>query len=84
MVGNVVLDMLNDGAICKALAKEGYDPDQGARSLKMAVEVRIQEQLVRAYLEEGGPICDGGPVVNYVVDVGRNGVLSVSKVMGED
>jgi hypothetical protein len=38
LVGRIVLNVQRDGAICSLLGSQGYDPDQGARSLKLAVE----------------------------------------------
>lgn len=46
LVGRIVLDVRQDGAICKLIAEEGYDSAQGARSLKQAVEGRIEDELV--------------------------------------
>jgi len=79
LVGHVVLDLQRDGAICKLLADEGYDMDQGARSLQAAVESRIGDALVQSYLEEEGHIDDQSPVVRYVVDLARDGSLLVLK-----
>lgn len=73
------MDVRQDGAICKLLAGEGYDASQGARSLKAAVETRIEDELVQKYLEEEGRIEDWQPLVRYTVDLSRNGVLRVFK-----
>jgi ATP-dependent Clp protease ATP-binding subunit ClpA len=79
LVGRIILDVKRDGAICRLIAADGYDPDQGARSLKSAVETRIEDELVQRYLEEDGKIDEYQPVVKYTVDLARNGVLSVFK-----
>ncbi|KAF2194328.1 P-loop containing nucleoside triphosphate hydrolase protein [Zopfia rhizophila CBS 207.26] len=79
LVGHVILDLQRDGAICKLIADEGYDMDQGARSLQAAVESRIGDALVQSYLEEEGQIDDESPVVRYVVDLARDGSLLVLK-----
>ncbi|KAH8896376.1 P-loop containing nucleoside triphosphate hydrolase protein [Thozetella sp. PMI_491] len=79
LVGNIVLEVRRDGALCKALAEEGYDSDQGARSLKATVEGRITDELVRLYLQEEGRISDSSPRTHYVVDLAENGVISVFK-----
>ena len=81
VVGNVILEVRRDGALCRALAEDGYDSDQGARSLKAAVDARVQDELVRTYLEEDGRIRDGGPIRRYVVDIAQNGVLSVFRAL---
>jgi ATP-dependent Clp protease ATP-binding subunit ClpA len=80
LVGNVVLELERDGAICKLIADEGYDPDQGARSLQNAVESRIGDALVQAYLDEEGQIDDSLPMTKYRVSLARNGTLLVVKV----
>ena len=79
LVGRIILDVKQDGAICKLIAEDGYDPQQGARSLRSAVEARIEDQLVERYLEEDGRIEDWQPMVKYTVDLSRNGVVSVFK-----
>jgi ATP-dependent Clp protease ATP-binding subunit ClpA len=79
LVGGITLHVRNDGAICTAIASEGYDPDQGARSLQAAVQSRIGDELVQSYLEEEGLIQDGQPLIEYTVEMARNGVLSVLK-----
>jgi len=78
--GNVILELERDGAICKFIADEAYDPDQGARSLQNAVESRIGDALVQAYLDEEGQIDDSLPMTNYRVSLTRNGTLGVVKV----
>ena len=80
LVGNVVLELERDGAICKLIADEGYDPGQGARSLQNAVESRIRDALVQAYLDEKGQIDDSLPTTKYRVSLARNGTLLVVKV----
>jgi hypothetical protein len=80
LVGNVILELERDGAICKLIADEGYDPDQGARSLQNAVESRIGDALVQPYLNEEGPIDDSLPMTKYRASLARNGILLVVKV----
>lgn len=80
LVGNIVLELERDGAICKLIADEGYDPDQGARSLQNATESRIGDALVQAYLDEEGQIDDFSPMMKYRVSLARNGTLLVTKV----
>lgn len=79
LIGCIKLDIKRDGAICRLIASGGYDLDQGVRSLKSAVETRIEDELVRRYLEGDGKIDDYQPVVKYTVDLARNGILSVFK-----
>jgi hypothetical protein len=71
--------MLGDGAICKLIAEESYDCDQGARSLQTSVETRIGDAMVRAYLEEESQIDDTSPLTRYAVSVARNGNIIVRK-----
>lgn len=80
LVGRINLNVRQDGAICKLIAEEGYDSDQEARSLKAAVETRIEDELVMKYLSEDGRIEDWQPMVNYTVDLSRNGSLNIFKV----
>jgi ATP-dependent Clp protease ATP-binding subunit ClpA len=82
LVGHVILHVKQSGAICKAIAAEGYDADQGARSLKSAVETRIEDQLVHKYLEEDREISEDQPLVEYAVDISRAGQISVFKSKG--
>jgi len=79
LVGGILLEVRRDGAVCYHLASDGYDPDQGARSLNSAVASRIEDELVQVYLDENGRIQDGQPLLRYVVDLAQNGVLSVFK-----
>jgi ATP-dependent Clp protease ATP-binding subunit ClpA len=79
LVGRIHLVVKNDGAICRLIGSEGYDADQGARSLKAAVESRIEDELVQKYLEEDGQITDFQPLVTYTVDLARNGFITVVK-----
>ena len=79
LVGRIILDVKRDGAVCKLIASEGYDPEQGARSLKSAVETKIEDDLVQKYLEEDGQIDEYQAVVRYTVDLARSGTLSVFK-----
>lgn len=79
LVGGIKLEVRRDGAVCCHLAEEGYDSDQGARSLHATVASRIEDELVQAYLDENGRIQDGQPLVRYVVDLAQNRVLSVFK-----
>ena len=80
LVGNIVLELERDGAICKHIAEEGYDPDQGARSLKTAIDSGIGNALVQAYLDEEDQIHDSLPITKYRVSLTNNGVLKVGKV----
>ncbi|KAJ6098845.1 hypothetical protein N7467_000380 [Penicillium canescens] len=82
LVGHIVLELRGDGAICKAIAEEGYDCDQGARSLQSSVESRIGDLLVRTYLEEEEQIDDSLPLMRYTVFLTRNGNMVVRKRMG--
>jgi ATP-dependent Clp protease ATP-binding subunit ClpA len=61
------------------IADEAYDADQGARSLKVAVESRITDELVKKYLNEEGNINELQPLARYVVDLSRNGDIYVRR-----
>lgn len=76
------MDVKQDGAISALIAKEGYDPQQGARSLKQAVEMRIEDELVGKYLEEEGVIEDMQEMARYTVDISRAGMICVFKTTG--
>ncbi|KAK0622410.1 hypothetical protein B0T14DRAFT_563862 [Immersiella caudata] len=80
LVGNILLEIRRDGAVCSTLAAEGYDSDHGARSLKAVVDSRIEDELVKAYLDEDGQIQDRQPLVRYVVDLTRGRSITVFKV----
>ena len=77
LVGRIALNIKNDGAICSLLAQEGYDAEQGARSLKSAVDLRVVDELVEKYLEEDGIIENEQAVVQYTLDISRSGALVV-------
>lgn len=81
-VGRIILNIKQDGAISALIAEEGYDPQQGAKSLKQAVDMRIEDELVGKYLEEEGLIEDLQDMVRYTVDVTRAGMISVFKAAG--
>jgi ATP-dependent Clp protease ATP-binding subunit ClpA len=82
LVGRIILDVKQDGAISVLIAKEGYDPQQGARSLKQAVEMRIEDELVGKYLEEEGMIEDMQEMTRYTVDISRAGMICIFKTAG--
>ena len=81
LVGHIALEVRRDGTVCSFLAAEGYDSDQGARSLKGIVGSKIEDQLVKVYLEEDGQIQDLQPLVHYVVDFTTNRSLAVFKAV---
>jgi ATP-dependent Clp protease ATP-binding subunit ClpA len=84
LVGRVLLHIKSDGAVCKAVSTEGYDPDQGARSLQTAVKTRIEEELVHTYLEEDEVISETQPLADYTVDIQQDGTLLIFKSTGAE
>jgi len=69
LIGNVSLRIPRDAAICKALAREFYDSDMGARSLESAVKVRVEAPLVQRYLEANETIKENQSLEVYSVDL---------------
>lgn len=84
LVGRVLLHIRSDGAVCKAVATDGYDPDQGARSLQTAVKTRVEEELVHTYLEEDEVISETQALADYTVDIQRDGTLLIFKSTGAE
>ena len=69
---HMVLDFIDDGQIALQLAKTGYIPELGARSLKNAVDREIGQKLARVFLGHGGKLSDemnDGPLERYEVRV---------------
>ena len=79
LIGNVILRMPRDAALCKALAQEFYNPDMGARSLESAVRARVEALLVQRYLEANETINEKQSVEVYSVDVDANCQIIVAK-----
>lgn len=70
--GHSFVTYIDDGRIAKCLAKEGYSPDVGARSLQSAVFRIVQGGLGTAFFGEAGEITNAmndGPLANYNVHV---------------
>ena len=69
---HMVLDFIDDSQIALQLAKTGYIPELGARSLKNAVDREIGQKLARTFLGNGGKLSDemnDGPLERYEVRV---------------
>lgn len=75
LIGNVRLQIRRDASLCTQLARDGYHPDLGARSLITAVD-SVRDMLVNAYLEVDEKIREADELVDFVVYV-RNGSIHV-------
>ncbi|KAK8016815.1 hypothetical protein PG993_015004 [Apiospora rasikravindrae] len=60
LVGDVNLHIRQGWSLCSALARTGYVPELGARSLAAEVDERVRGPLVDAYLQNGDEIAEGG------------------------
>ena len=70
-VGHVCLDIKRDGELCAYMAKEGYDMQFGARSLKRMVKETIQGRVLRDYCGKQELIKNDdneGPLKRYVAE----------------
>lgn len=77
---HMVLDFIDDAQIALHLAKTGYIPELGARSLKNAVDREIGQKLARVFLGDGGRLSDElnqGPWEKYEVRVLEGNTASV-------
>lgn len=77
LIGNVILYVSRESAVCTALIKDYYDPDTGARSLEAAVKNKVQASLVREYLALNERIDESQPVEEYVIDLDQHGQIKV-------
>jgi ATP-dependent Clp protease ATP-binding subunit ClpA len=77
MIGNVILHIHRDTAVCKAIINESYDANTGARSIEAAVKLKVEGPLVREYLAANETIVEGQDVEEYVVEVESEGRIRV-------
>ncbi|KAI1739481.1 P-loop containing nucleoside triphosphate hydrolase protein [Xylaria scruposa] len=69
LVGNIRLDIVDDCALCSAIAQESYTPQLGARCILNAVTSTISTPLVSQYLEVDEDLCDGQPEIQFKVGI---------------
>jgi ATP-dependent Clp protease ATP-binding subunit ClpA len=50
-IGNMDLNLVDDGLVCSYLSKNGYNHMFGARSLQHIVQERIEDEVCRQYLD---------------------------------
>jgi len=68
--GHSYLNYVDDGRIATALAKDGYNPELGARSLQNAVVRGVQRKVADAFFGQTEEVHDrmnDGPLPNYDV-----------------
>jgi ATP-dependent Clp protease ATP-binding subunit ClpA len=79
LIGNVILHVRRDTAVCTALANDCYDADMGARSLESGVKIKIETLLVREYLAVNETISEWQPVEEYFLDIDQGGHIVLSR-----
>jgi ATP-dependent Clp protease ATP-binding subunit ClpA len=77
MIGNVVLCIHQEVALCKAIIKDCYDSDTGARSIEAAVKVKVEGPLVRQYLAVNAAIEENQEPEEYTIKVDQDGRIKV-------
>ncbi|KAI9052990.1 hypothetical protein LZ554_003261 [Drepanopeziza brunnea f. sp. 'monogermtubi'] len=75
LLGNVRMKIRRDASVCRLLAEAEYHSDLGARSLITGAG-KLEDALVEAYLEVDEEICEGGTMVDFVVDVNGSEVIA--------
>ncbi|KAK3687869.1 P-loop containing nucleoside triphosphate hydrolase protein [Podospora appendiculata] len=79
LVGNIDLQVRRGYSVCKALAKEGYVQELGARSVINIVDQKVKFPLISAYLETREEIREDQPTSVFVLGVGDKDVVEVSQ-----
>jgi ATP-dependent Clp protease ATP-binding subunit ClpA len=77
MIGNVILRIPQELAVCRAIIKDCYDCDTGARSIEAAVKVKVEGLLVREYLAVNAAISEGQEPEEYIIKVAQDGRIKV-------
>lgn len=80
LIGAIKLWFQNETKLCRNLASKDYHADTGARGLEAAVKRRVTNAVIAKYLESNVAPHEDGVVEGYVVDVGSQGEIVVSKV----
>lgn len=71
LVGHSLLRVVDDGLLCQHLAKQGYTPELGARSLKRAVGT-VEKKFMREYSKRDEPVSEARnqhPFEKYVAQL---------------
>ena len=79
LIGDVILHIPRDAAVCTALANDCYDPDTGARSLDSGVKIKVEAPLVQEYLAVNETINEGQPTEDYIVEVSPESQIVISR-----
>ncbi|KAK7985548.1 hypothetical protein PG988_003170 [Apiospora saccharicola] len=77
LVGNLQLNIRQGYSLCSALARDGYVPELGARSLIAEVDEKIRGPLVDAYLQNQDDIAENGGVTHCLANVDAEGAIQV-------
>lgn len=77
LVGNVYLTIKDDVEVCSAIARDGYMPQLGARSIRRAVDEAIRMPLVEQYLEIDEDIRADQPIVHFTVGINADNEVDV-------
>lgn len=75
LIGDIRLHVRRDASLCAQLARDGYHPDLGARSLITAVD-SVRGMLVTEYLEVDETIRESDELIDFAVHI-RNGNVHV-------
>ncbi|KAJ4294924.1 hypothetical protein N0V88_005163 [Collariella sp. IMI 366227] len=79
-VGNTDLHIKRGYSVCKALAKEGYDQELGARSIKKAIADEVRLPLLDQYLASKEESSEDQPADKFLVGVDAElGLVEVSQ-----
>jgi ATP-dependent Clp protease ATP-binding subunit ClpA len=78
-IGNVMLRICQDTALCQAIAREGYHVDIGAREIDIVVNRKVKNTLIQQYLETNSGIDKHQPKEEYDVNINRANQIVVRK-----
>lgn len=77
LIGNVRLHLRRGALICAQIARDGYFPDLGARSLRTAVD-EVRYSLENEYLQVDEAIRESDQLIDFMIDI-RNEEITVEK-----